>query len=269
MSRAPQKRAFTLPKLPFAQVAIASAVAIVVVAIGAFFIGRATQAPPPPPPCVVQTFETDVFTVCTARASEIRLYWDDGEGAALRTFRALNDYLGDDARRVRFAMNAGMYNDAGAPIGLYVANGRERKALATREGPGNFHMMPNGVFSIDADGYARVETTQAFQTRAGEPRWATQSGPMLVIDGALHPAFQDDGPSKLIRNGVGVCEDGAVKAVISETPVSFGRFARLFRDQLGCANALFLDGTVSSLWAPSLDRRDAGVPLGPMLAAVR
>ncbi len=267
MSRAPRK--FTVPKLPFGQIAIASAVAIVVVAIGAFFIGRATREPPAPPPCSVQAFEGDVFTVCTARPSEIRLYWDDSAGAPLRTFRALQDFLGGDARRVRFAMNAGMYNDAGAPIGLYVAEGREREALATREGPGNFHMMPNGVFSIDADGFARVETTPAYQARGGEPRWATQSGPMLVIEGALHPSFQDDGPSKLIRNGVGVCENGVVRAVISETPVSFGRFARLFRDQLECPNALFLDGTVSSLWAPSLDRRDAGTPLGPMLVAIR
>lgn len=265
MSRAPIR----LPKLPFGRIAIASAVAIVVVAIGAFFIGRATQEPPAPPPCLVHAFEGDVFTVCTARPSEIRLYWDDAEGAPLRTFRALQDFLGDDARRVRFAMNAGMYNDAGAPIGLYVAEGRERKALATREGPGNFHLMPNGVFSIDADGFARVETTPAYQARGGEPRWATQSGPMLVIEGELHPSFQDDGPSKLIRNGVGVCENGVVRAVISETPVSFGRFARLFRDQLECPNALFLDGTVSSLWAPSLDRRDAGTPLGPMLVAIR
>jgi len=256
-------------KLRLGRVAAGAAALVVAVIVGALFLGRTSRLPPEPPPCIVHAFEGDVFTVCTARPSEIRLYWDDDSGAALRTFRALGDYLGGDARRVRFAMNAGMYNDSGAPIGLYVADGRERKALATRDGPGNFHMMPNGVFSIDADGYARVETTPAYQARGGEPRWATQSGPMLVIDGELHPAFQADGPSKLIRNGVGVCENGVVKAVISETPVSFGRFARLYRDALGCPNALFLDGTVSGLWAPSLDRRDAGAPLGPMLVAIR
>ncbi len=256
-------------RLPLGRIAIAAGALALVALVAAFFIGRATQGPPATPPCVVHAFEGDVFTVCTARPAEIRLYWEDAAGAPLRTFRALSDFLGGDARRVRFAMNAGMYNDAGAPIGLYVAEGRERKALATRDGPGNFHLMPNGVFSIDADGFARVETTAAYQVRAGEPRWATQSGPMLVIEGELHPAFQPDGPSKLIRNGVGVCENGVVRAAISETPVSFGRFARFFRDQLNCPNALFLDGTVSSLWAPSLDRRDAGTPLGPMLVAIR
>ena len=98
--------------------------------------------------------------------------------------------------------------------------------------------------------------------------WATQSGPMLVIEGALHPAIQDDGSSRLIRNGVGVRGARIAVFVISDDPVSFGKFARLFRDDLGCANALFLDGTVSSLWAPELNRKDAVAPLGPMVVAL-
>ena len=52
---------------------------------------------------------------------------------------------------------------------------------------------------------------------------------------------------------------------ISDEPVTFYAFARLFRDGLGCANALFLDGSVSSLYAPELGRDDELTPLGPMI----
>lgn len=222
------------------------------------------------PPCRSIMFEGDVFTVCEAdlRSAEIRLVSDDASGGPLRNFLALERYLGREARRVRFAMNAGMFNEDGAPIGLYVENGQERQGVSTRRGPGNFHMLPNGVFSIDLDGQARIETTTAFLARRGQPVWATQSGPMLVIGGRLHPRFQNDGPSRVIRNGVGARDGQRLVFVISETPVSFGKFARVFRDVLECDNALFLDGSVSSLWAPPLDRRDAGYPLGPMIVVL-
>jgi uncharacterized protein YigE (DUF2233 family) len=66
-----------------------------------------------------------------------------------------------------------------------------------------------------------------------------------------------------------VQEDGRVAVfAISERPVTFGAFARLFRDDLGCRNALFLDGTVSSLYAPNLSRSDISRPLGPLVGAM-
>lgn len=102
-----------------------------------------------------------------------------------------------------------------------------------------------------------------------KPDFATQSGPMLVVDGKIHPKISTDGPSQKIRNGVGVRDDGRTAVfVISERPVTFGAFARLFKDDLGCRNALFLDGSVSSLYAPNLNRSDLSRPLGPMVGAV-
>jgi uncharacterized protein YigE (DUF2233 family) len=88
---------------------------------------------------------------------------------------------------------------------------------------------------------------------------------MLVIDGALHAAFSEDGDSRFVRNGVGVISEHEARFVISDHPVSFGKMARFFRDALGAANALYLDGTVSSLWAPSLKRMDGAFPLGPLI----
>lgn len=231
---------------------------------------RGAEAPARAPPCRTISFEASLFTVCELDLGqdEFRLVWEGADGAPLRSFAALQDRLGPDAARVRFGMNAGMFDPAGAPIGLYVEAGEERHAVSTTEGPGNFHLMPNGVFSIDHDGLARVEPTPVFRARGGAPYWATQSGPMLVINNALHPAFSDDGPSRLVRNGVGTRDGKRVIFAISETPVSFGRFARLFRDALACPNALYLDGTVSALWAPSLNRRDSNATLGPLVVVL-
>ena len=228
-------------------------------------------APARPPACRATVFEGSRFTVCTLDTSRdtVRLLAKDRKGVALRSFSAAKSMLGSRARAVRFAMNGGMFSPSGEPIGLYVENGRTLKPANTNAGPGNFHLMPNGIFSVDGDGVVHVETTGTFLSRGATPRWATQSGPMLVIEGVLHPAFQDDGPSRLARNGVGARGARIAVFVISDDPVSFGKFARLFRDDLGCANALFLDGTVSSLWSPELNRKDAGAPLGPIVVALR
>ncbi len=217
-------------------------------------------------PCSGRVFEGSSFTICRydRRRDEIALILDGPQGP-LRGFLALEAQLGPRAARLRFAMNAGMYDAAGNPIGLYVEDGRERHRINRATGPGNFHLLPNGIFSVDADGRVAVAATPRYAASA-RPRWATQSGPMLVIDGRLHPAFQDDGPSLHIRNGVGVDSADTAWFVISGDAVSFGRMARFFRDVLHCPNALYFDGSVSSLWDPKSGRRDTGRELGPLVA---
>jgi len=216
--------------------------------------------------CKTETFEGDAFTVCAYRPArdEIALVWADGQGGALRSFEALGASGLVDARRVRFAMNAGMFDATGAPIGLFVADGREDHALNQQTGVGNFHMQPNGVFFVDAARRPHVLTTADYAAGKPQPLLATQSGPMLVIAGAVNAQFGQDGTSRYVRNGVGV-HDGVAYFAISEGAVSFGKFARFFRDALDCKQALYLDGGVSSLWVPSAGRRDAGAPLGPIV----
>lgn len=220
--------------------------------------------------CTRQAFEGASFEVCAfdAKRQELRLVDVDQAGAPLRSLTALKAVLGEEAGRVRFAMNAGMFDQHGRPIGLYVEKGQRLHALNTASGAGNFYMKPNGVFSLDASGRARIEATNAFHARGGKTVWASQSGPMLVIGGALNPQIQDDGPSVHIRNGVGLTRDGKVNFVISDDPVSFGKLARLFRDPLGCADALYFDGSVSSLWDAGAGRMDVSAPLGPMLVVL-
>jgi uncharacterized protein YigE (DUF2233 family) len=167
-------------------------------------------------------------------------------------------------------MNAGMYDDEGSPVGLLIRWGATLHALEIGDGTGNFYLKPNGVFSIDRDRHVRVETSDAYTARHGQAEivWATQSGPMLVMDGALHPTITADGTSRKLRNGVGARDAHTALFVISDAEVSFGRLARLFRDELRCANALFLDGTVSSLWLLSAGRRDASHQLGPIVVVL-
>lgn len=253
-----------LPRLPL--IAIATIIGLVA-AVGLFVLPRLQSRDAP---CTVREFESSRFIVCTydARRQDMRLYSRASDGGYLRGFEAMQSEMGADARRVRFAMNAGMYNDAGAPIGLYVQNGDEQKSISLTDGPGNFHLKPNGVFWQGHDGSLHIDASDAYAAEPRAPRWATQSGPMLIIDGELHPRIAEDGASRFIRNGVGVTDEHNAYFVISSGFVSFGRFARFFRDELHCRDALFLDGTVSSIWAPSVGRYDDNHELGPMVVVL-
>jgi uncharacterized protein YigE (DUF2233 family) len=174
--------------------------------------------------------------------------------------------LEGEGGRLLFAANAGMFDPALKPVGLYVEQGRELTHLNTRSAHGNFHMKPNGVFYLSADAAAVAETRQFLQQKP-RPQLATQSGPMLVINGRLHPRFNRRSTSLKARDGVGVRADGRVLFAISEGEVSFDAFARLFRDGLNCPNALFLDGgSAATLYVPSRNGHGNIVPLGPMLA---
>ena len=216
--------------------------------------------------CEQRTFEGSTFTTCRydRRHDEIALLLDGPRGP-LRSFAALERQLGPRTSHLRFAMNAGMYSEDGRPIGLYVEDGRQRHPINRQRGPGNFHLLPNGVFTVTAAGRVAVLPSSRYAS-ASRPRWATQSGPMLVMDGRLHPAIQDNGPSLHIRNGVGVDSEHTAWFVISDDAVSFGRMARFFRDELHCPNALYLDGSVSSLWDRPGGRRDTRTDLGPLVA---
>jgi uncharacterized protein YigE (DUF2233 family) len=221
-------------------------------------------------PCALQMFEGAEFTVCAfdASAQTLRLVTYDRSGVPLRAFANLARSLGKDRYRVRFAMNAGMFGDHGAPIGLYVENGKTRHGVNMRSGIGNFYMKANGVFSIGTDGTMRIEPTENYIARKARPVWATQSGPLLVIAGTLHDQIAPDGPSRYVRNGVGLRDESSALFVISDEPVSFGKLARFFRDELKCNDALYFDGAVSSLWVPATHRQDDSYNLGPMVVVL-
>jgi len=229
---------------------------------------RAEQASAVQSPCSSAMFEGSRFTLCPAKGARIEVFTSDESGTPFRSFAKLERALGKRAGQVAFAMNAGMYDEEGHAIGLLIERGRQLHRINRRGGGGNFGMLPNGLFLVRKSGKAQVVATKAFEP-AEDIAFATQSGPMLVIDGKLHPAFEPDGESRNFRNGVGIAPDGTAVFAISEDVVSFGKFARLFRDQIKARNALYFDGSVSSLWDPANGRRDARAELGPMVVAFR
>ena len=221
---------------------------------------------PQDPACESRNFDGSRFTTCSAKRMAIEIRTAGPDGQPYRSFSALEAALGERAERVAFAMNAGMYDEEGDAIGLLIEAGEMIRSINRRDGYGNFHMKPNGVFLVRRDGSAEVVASDVFEL-ADDIAFASQSGPMLLIDGKLHPRFEEDGESHHFRNGVGIAEDGTPLFAVSEDPVSFGKFARFYRDELGVKNALYFDGSVSSLWDPAIGRRDAHSPLGPIVVA--
>ncbi|HEX9905013.1 MAG TPA: phosphodiester glycosidase family protein [Propylenella sp.] len=238
-----------------------------IAAVLALCLGLASQAAAEA--CRSESFEGEDYIVCSfdAVGADMRVFWRGGDGEPYRTFAALAEELRGQGKSLAFAMNGGMYDDAYAPVGLYVEKGVEEKPANTADADGNFHMKPNGVFYIGEED-AGVMETEAFLTSRPPADFATQSGPMLVIDGKIHPRFIPGSEFIKRRNGVGV-SGGTVHFAISEGSVNFDEFARLFRDRLGCDSALFLDGgSAPGLYAPEMNRNDAWRSFGPIVGVV-
>jgi uncharacterized protein YigE (DUF2233 family) len=217
-----------------------------------------------PVSCAAVYFEASDYIVCTidpARHS-FKLALNDTSGKPwgnLDRFARANPSL-------LFAMNAGMYHEDLSPVGLFVERGRQVAPLVVSQGSGNFFMKPNGVFGITPDGKPFVVGSDVYAVSKMPVAYATQSGPMLVIDGAIHPRFEANGASRFTRNGVGIDNQRRAVFAISRSSVSFGTFARLFKDRLSCKNALYFDGVVSALSNGESTIEGGGHPSGPIVA---
>ncbi len=218
--------------------------------------------------CETVTFEDVALTHCVADPAQHRIGMAN-LGADKQPFGSLGAFAASvDPATIAFAINGGMYGDDLKAIGYYVQNGERLGELNRGDGTGNFYMKPNGVFFGTGGSWRVLGSNTFFETVGDRPEFGTQSGPLLLIDGKLHPEIQDDGPSKAIRNAVGVDASGKAHFVISGAPVSFGQLARFFRDQLKVSNALYLDGAVSSLWDPATERLDKG-RVGPIIVVTK
>lgn len=218
-----------------------------------------------------RTFRDVSYTVARidpARAP-LRIFWKKPDGTPYVNFHGLRDGLAARGEELLLATNAGIYAEDRTPLGLHVEEGVELRPLNEHKGSqSNFALKPNGVFLVDKKG-PRVVTTEAYAAEKPHPQLATQSGPLLTIDGARHPKFQPDSTSLNLRNGIGVTAEGEVVIAISNWPVNLHTFASLFLDELKCPNALYLDGSLSGLYAPALDRTGPGLEYVGMLAVTR
>jgi uncharacterized protein YigE (DUF2233 family) len=264
------RRTASLPFRPILNIAVAAAATLL------WF--RAVAPAYADGPCRSERFEGLGYVVCSFDPAEtqLRLFWRDEAGRPYRTFSALASALERHGTTLTFAMNAGMFLSDFTPLGLHVEEGRELRPVGTADAPAgvrpvpNFYKKPNGVFYISG-GSAGVLTTERFLSLRPKADYATQSGPMLVIDGRLHPAFIEGSRDRTRRTGVGVSGSGTVHFAISDSPVNFYDFARFFRDRLGSSNALFLDGgRGTGLYSPELGRNDWSWHggFGPILGAL-
>lgn len=216
--------------------------------------------------CFAVAFHGKSASVCKAdvRNNRLRLFLRDDTGQLLGSLQAAERLADTQGERLQFAMNAGMFHRDFAPVGLLVIDGREVSPLNLADGAGNFFLKPNGVFLQTASG-VRIVPAEQYPQVTERVTLATQSGPLLLNRGRVHPKLDPYSKSRVIRNGVGVQGRDQAIFVISEQPLSLYEFAVLFRDRLQCSDALYFDGVVSSLLSAELRRSDRRAPLGPII----
>lgn len=183
------------------------------------------------------------------KKQDLRLYWKNDNDQNIGSIQNLKLWLEGKNRILEFAMNAGMYKKDNSPQGLYIEKQKILSPLDTTKSSGNFYLKPNGIFYLTTNKTAAICRTEDFRN-IEKVEYATQSGPMLLIDGQIHPEFKKGSANLNIRNGVGILPDGKVLFVLSKKEINFYDFANYFKS-LGCKNALYLDGFVSRAFAPS------------------
>jgi len=216
------------------------------------------------------TFGETRYRIFTAKAPEISLFWLAPSGKPFHQFRSLQTYLEGQSKRIRWMMNAGIFEPGGIPSGLLVIDHQIVRPLNEAAGKGNFYLQPNGVFLVLKDA-AKILPTSEYAKLKDVPRLAIQSGPLLLSRGQIHPAFRKESTSFLHRNGVGVKADGSLLFAITE----FGQprqpnlyeFAAFFRSQ-GCTDALFLDGDISQAVENPTEPLPPGNHFGAIFAVV-
>lgn len=189
-----------------------------------------------------------VSYVVVPKEQDVQFYWKDDKGEIFKSIQRLKDHLDQKHNKLVFAMNGGMFKADNSPQGLFIQQQTTVTPLDTASGSGNFYLEPNGVFYITVDKNAVVCQTSDFVDN-GRIAFATQSGPMLLINGAVHPAFKKGSSNLNIRNGVGVLPNHKLLFAMSKEPINFYDFADFFK-QAGCENALYLDGFVSRTYLP-------------------
>lgn len=193
--------------------------------------------------------DTFVYQEFSLTDVEISMFWKDNLGYRIKNSEGLLEHLGNDSSNLIFAMNGGMYLEDGSPQGLFIDNGNVLNRINSKKSSyGNFYLEPNGVFAISMNNVATVSKSSEFNSQ-DSTLFATQSGPMLLIDGKYHSAFSKGSSNTHFRNGVGITKDGRVILAQSKMKVNFYDFATFFKNK-NCRNALYLDGFVSRTYAP-------------------
>ena len=210
----------------------------------------------------------DIVTIDPTK-TKIQFFLEDENNQKYRSLKKLKLGIEKHGNKLLFAMNGGMYLKDGSPQGLYIENSKEIKVADTlSSGYGNFYLQPNGIFYL-TENEGVICTTKSILKDKPNPKFATQSGPMLVIDNNLHPLFKEGSQHLNLRNGVGIDNQDNVIFAISNNEVNLYDFAMLFKEKLGCKNALYLDGFVSRAYIPQLNRKQLDGNFGVMIGVIQ
>jgi len=195
----------------------------------------------------------------------VELFWKNDKGEILGNIQQLKDHLNRDHKRLLFAMNGGMYKEDQSPLGLFIQKQQTITPLDTGSGNGNFYLKPNGIFYIMTDNSTGVCKTEDFD-KLKKVKFATQSGPMLLINGQVNTAFRNGSTNVNIRNGVGILPGNKLLFAMSKEPVNFYDFTMYFKNN-GCLNALYLDGFVSRTYLPEKKWEQTDGSLGVLIGS--
>jgi uncharacterized protein YigE (DUF2233 family) len=197
----------------------------------------------------------------------LHLFWKDNNDKPLRSIQNLKNFVESKQQTLLFAMNAGMYKSDFTPQGLYIENNKTLANIDTGSGDGNFYLKPNGVFYITNKKLAIVCKTNDFLAKK-DIKFATQSGPILLENGIINPAFKEGSVNINIRNGVGILPNNHVLFAMSKKEINFYDFAKFFQIK-GCKNALYLDGFVSRTYLPEKDWKQTDGNFGVMIGLIK
>ena len=211
--------------------------------------------------------ETFVSYHLNPKKQQIQLFWKSNQGKIYRSIGNLKSDLKRKNKQLLFAMNGGMYQPDNSPQGLFIEDSQIITPIDTNSGTGNFYIKPNGVFYITSTNDAGICKTEDFRNNQSI-KYATQSGPMLLIDGRIHDSLNPQSKSSYVRNGVGILPDKSVLFAISSKEISMYEFADYFK-KAGCTTAVYLDGFVSRMYHPEKNWKQVDGDFAVIIAVVK
>jgi uncharacterized protein YigE (DUF2233 family) len=203
--------------------------------------------------------------------NRVKMYWQNENHQILGSLGNLVNFAQQQGDSVLYACNGGMYMQNQSPLGLFIHKGKVLQKINERSGTGNFYLKPKGIFYVLKNGkygIADFETKNPIKAITNTIDYATQSGPMLVTNGAINPLFVPNSANVNIRNGVGILPNGQAIFAMCTTPLNFYDFANYFKTK-GCKQALYLDGFVSRTYCPSQDYKQLDGDFGVMIGVVQ
>jgi uncharacterized protein YigE (DUF2233 family) len=205
----------------------------------------------------IPKLENDTFLtyIVDPKVQSLKMYWKGDNKLAFGSIQYLKSYIESKNQTLVFAMNGGMYMSDCRPLGLFIQDCKTLVPINNKSAANaNFYAKPNGIFYIDTSNVAGICKTEDFIADKNI-KYATQSGPMLLIDGEMHPICKPRSMSTTIRNGVGILPDNRIIFVMTVRDINFYDFANYFK-KAGCKNALFLDGGISRMYLPEKNWTD-------------